>query len=302
MDIVLEAKGLNKSFGNQHAVIDLDIRVEKGQVYGLLGQNGAGKSTLIRMLLGLIFPDSGDIFLMGDQFNSKKRHLLKNIGAIIERPDVYNYLDGFENLNFFATLSGHSVKKERIYEVLKMVGLLGREKDKVKTYSLGMKQRLGIAIALVHDPALLILDEPTNGLDPQGIADIRNLILQLSKEHNKTILLSSHLLHEVEQMASHMLIIHKGKKIKEGLVRAIIQPEESIVEISMLNYLKVDDVIKNTPWEKHIVEINPNKIVLKMNQTNIPYINQFLVEKGVPITGIHSENSLENYFLNLTND
>lgn len=302
MEVILEARGLNKSFGKLKAVDQLDLSVEKGQVYGLLGQNGAGKSTLIRMLLGLIFPDLGMISLMGTEFNTRNRYLLKNVGAIIERPDMYNYLSGLDNLKVFAALSRQNIPRHRLTEVLEMVGLRGREQDKVKAYSLGMKQRLGIAISLIHDPALLILDEPTNGLDPQGIADIRKLILELSNQQNKTILLSSHLLYEVEQMASHMLIMHKGRKIKEGLVKELIKPEETIVEIDILEHAKIPEELKNSRWQSYLVEASPNRLIFKIDTANTPYINQYLVEKGVQVTGIQSKHSLEQYFLSLTND
>ena len=169
---IIEISNLSKSFKTFHAVTDLSFSIGRGQVYGLLGQNGAGKSTTMRMLLGLIFPDSGVIKINGEVFNNGKRHLLQHIGAIIERPDMYGYLSGWENLKIFAALGKDKIPASRMHAVIEQVGLKGRENDLVKAYSQGMKQRLGIAIALVHEPDLLILDEPTNGLDPAG--DSRN--------------------------------------------------------------------------------------------------------------------------------
>ena len=216
MENIVEVKKLTKVFGRIRAVDDLSFTVQRGEVYGFLGQNGAGKSTTMRMLLGLIHPTSGDVYINGELFRSNKKAALEQVGAIIERPDLYKYLSGWDNLNFFARLSNKKITQDRMHEVLDLVGLTGREKDKVGGYSQGMKQRLGIAIAMVHDPELLILDEPTNGLDPQGIAEMRTLIQTLRNQFNKTVIISSHLLYEIEQVADSMLIIHQGKKVAEG--------------------------------------------------------------------------------------
>ncbi len=302
MEPILQASGLSKTFKTHKAVQDIDFTIERGQVYGLLGQNGAGKSTLIRMLLGLIFPDCGTIRYFGEEFHTRNRQPLRHVGAIIERPDMYNYLSGLDNLKIFAALSRQAIPIKRMYEVLEIVGLSGREKDKVKAYSLGMKQRLGLAIALIHNPELLILDEPTNGMDPQGISDMRELILRLSREEKKTILLSSHLLHEVEQIATHTLILHKGRKIKEGCVKDIINPDENIVEIDLLPYPALVDDIRQAPWFGHVTHCTPTKITLTIHKDHIPDINNHLVAMGVRVTGINAKNSLEHYFLNLTND
>ncbi|MEI8278889.1 MAG: ATP-binding cassette domain-containing protein, partial [Bacteroidota bacterium] len=171
MQPVIETKSLSKSFGPLHAVTDLSFAIAPGDVYGFLGQNGAGKSTTMRMLLGLVHPDNGSVFIKGTAFTNRHRHLLQHIGAIIERPDLYGYLSAWDNLRIFARLSYKKIPNSRLHELFELVGLKGREHDKVKAYSQGMKQRLGIAIALIHDPELLILDEPTNGLDPQGISE-----------------------------------------------------------------------------------------------------------------------------------
>lgn len=216
MSSIIQVKGLTKQFGSFIAVDNLSFQVREGEVYGFLGQNGAGKSTTIRMLVSLIAPSSGEIEIFGRSLLSHRNEILRNIGAVIEKPDVYKYLTAFENLKLFARLSGMKPTREKLMQQLEQVGLATRANDKVKTFSQGMKQRLGIAIALVHNPALIILDEPTNGLDPQGIADIRNLILYLSQDLRKTVLVSSHLLHEIQQIASNVLIIDQGKKIIEG--------------------------------------------------------------------------------------
>ena len=256
----------------------------------------------MRMLLGLIYPDSGEILIEGQKFNNGSRHLLSSIGAIIERPDMYGYLSGWDNLKIFAALSNKQIKDARLYEVLEVVGLRGREKDKFKAYSQGMKQRLGIAVALVHSPKLLILDEPTNGLDPQGIAEMRSLILSLSRDHGKTILISSHLLYEIEQVASRMLIIHKGKKMVEGRVQDLLNPEETLVDIRCATDDALIAKLETTRWKQSLVNHTPNTLTLKMNTAGIPELNKWLVSNEVPVLSINSKHSLEAYFLSLTND
>ena len=299
---IIETRNLSKTFKSFKAVDDLSFSIHPGDVYGFLGENGAGKSTTMRMLLGLIYPDSGEILIEGQKFNNGSRHLLSSIGAIIERPDMYGYLSGWDNLKIFAALSNKQIKYARLYEVLEVVGLRGREKDKFKAYSQGMKQRLGIAVALVHSPKLLILDEPTNGLDPQGIAEMRSLILSLSRDHGKTILISSHLLYEIEQVASRMLIIHKGKKMVEGRVQDLLNPEETLVDIRCATDDALIAKLETTRWKQSLVNHTPNTLTLKMNTAGIPELNKWLVSNEVPVLSINSKHSLEAYFLSLTND
>jgi ABC-type multidrug transport system ATPase subunit len=302
LEPIIETRDLSKSFGSFKAVSNLSFTIGHGDVYGFLGQNGAGKSTTMRMLLGLIFPDSGSIFINGTEFNNSRRHLLGQIGAIIERPDMYGYLSGWDNLKIFAALSNKNIKAARIHEVIEIVGLKGREKDKVKAYSQGMKQRLGIAIALVHKPDLLILDEPTNGLDPQGIAEMRVLIQSLSKDHGKTILISSHLLHEMEQVATSMIIIHKGKKVVEGRVDALLNPDENLVEVVMKPDDNMTVKLASSVWYDQISAFEPNMVTFKMNPQHTPELNRWLVSENIDVIEIRSKHSLEAYFLNLTND
>jgi ABC-type multidrug transport system ATPase subunit len=254
------------------------------------------------MLLGLIFPDSGQIFINGQEFNNNKRHLLKNIGAIIERPDMYGYLSGWDNLKIFAALSDKQIKSARLHEVIEMVGLKGREHDKVKAYSQGMKQRLGIAIATVHEPDLLILDEPTNGLDPQGIAEMRALILSLSKDHGKTILISSHLLYEIEHVATRMIVLNKGKKIVEGPVSELLNPNETLIEIECMADEGLKSKIMQSGWAAHLQAYKPGAFTMKMNVNRTPDFNKWMVENGIGVQEIRSKHSLEAYFLSLTSD
>lgn len=300
MNAVIEVKNLTKDFREVKAVDDLSFTVSQGQVYGFLGQNGAGKSTTIRMLLTLIKPGSGSIEIFGMDLQKHRKEILKKIGAIIERPDLYKYLTAIENLRIFAAMSGVKVSEKKLKDQLEMVGLAERAHSKVKAYSQGMKQRLGIAIALVHDPGLIILDEPTNGLDPQGIADIRNLILQLSKELNKTLLVSSHLLSEMELIADSMLIIDKGKKIVEGKVNELFDPSATVVELKTTDDTTTYEKLKQSAFSKYAGERSQESIILKMHRNQVPELVKELVGLGVNIISVNAKHSLEDYFLSLT--
>ena len=300
MGDVIKVSNLTKNFGKIKAVTELSFNVRQGQVYGFLGQNGAGKSTTMRMLLTLIRPDSGDIEIFGQNLNRHRKSILRNTGAIIEKPDLYKYLSGIENLRLFATMSGARVSEKKLMEQLEQVGLAERAHSKVKTYSQGMKQRLGIATALVHDPDLVILDEPTNGLDPQGIADIRKLILHLGKEKNKTLLISSHLLSEVEQVADAMLIIDKGKKLVEGKVEDLFDPSETILELRIEEGLTGLEKIKNSSLGAMIQESRNNSIFLKVHQKDVKEILETVLKMDIGLISFNTKHSLEDYFLKLT--
>lgn len=300
MSPIIQVKNLSKNFKDIKAVDNLSFTVEAGQVYGFLGQNGAGKSTTIRMLLTLIKPTVGEIEIFGLDLMKNRKEILRQTGAIIERPDLYKYLTALENLRIFAAMSGVKISEKKLMDQLEMVGLADRAHSKVKTYSQGMKQRLGIATALVHDPALIILDEPTNGLDPQGIADIRNLILQLSNEMKKTLLISSHLLSEIELIADSMIIIDKGKKIVEGKVKALFDPAETIAELKTLNDTDTVEKIKQSAFQKFLKEKRNDCILLNLHRNEIPALMKYLVEMNVEVISLHSKHSLEDYFLSLT--
>ena len=299
---IIQVKNLSKQFSKIHAVNDISFTVQQGDIYGFLGQNGAGKSTTIRMLLTLIKPTSGSIKIFGKDLQDNKKEILKNIGAIIEKPDVYKFLTAYQNLKIFAQLSGCKVSKEMLMNQLEMVGLASRAYDVVKTFSQGMKQRLGIAIALIHNPDVIILDEPTNGLDPQGIADIRNLIKRLSKEFNKTVLISSHLLNEIEQVATKILIIDKGKKIIEGTKQELLDPKQTIVEFETIEAEKAREKIIFSKWNTGTISQNYNNISLSLPYEQIPSFHKFLAENNIPVFSFHQRNSLEDYFIKVTKE
>jgi ABC-type multidrug transport system ATPase subunit len=300
MQHIIKVSGLTKQFKDLTAVNDLSFTVKEGDVYGFLGQNGAGKSTTIRMLLTLISPTSGDIELFGKKLHGNKHEILNQIGAVIEKPDVYKYLSAYDNLRLFAKLCDKKITHQQLMDQLEMVGLAARAKDKVKTFSQGMKQRLGIAIALVHDPKLIILDEPTNGLDPQGIADIRNLILHLSRDMNKTILVSSHLLGEIEQVATRVLIIDKGKKLVEGTADELFDPSQTIIELETLNNEFALEQLQNSRWASYLQPKREQHIVLKIGRTEIPQLHQYLVQSNIELLSLQPRHSLEDYFLQVT--
>ena len=301
MNLMLDVKGLYKNFGDFEAVKNLSFTVNEGDVYGFLGQNGAGKSTTLRMLLKLISPSAGEIIFSGKNIANDGNAMLKQTGAIIERPDMYKFLSAYDNLHLFAKLSGINPTRKLIMDQLEMVGLADRYDSKAKTYSQGMKQRLGIAIALIHSPKLIILDEPTNGLDPQGIADMRNLILRLSREMGKTVVVSSHLLSEIEVIANRMIIIHKGQKMVEGNVAALLDPADTIVEINTTDNDAAYLHLQNTVWQTHLQKTNKT-LRLKMNKTVVPQIVETLAGMQVQILSVQPRHSLEEYFLSLTNN
>jgi len=297
---IIKVENLSKSFNDFIAVDSLSFSVDEGDVYGFLGQNGAGKSTTIRMLLTLIEPGDGEIEIFGMNLRSHRKEILRRTGAVIERPDLYKYLTAFENLSLFAKMSGIKLTRNQLLEHLGQVGLAERAHSKVKTYSLGMKQRLGIAVALVNDPQLVILDEPTNGLDPQGIADMRNLILHLSKTQHRTVFVSSHLLSEIELIANRMLIVDKGKKIVEGRVQELFNPADMMVELQTMNTAKTLEVINDSSWKSYLQKQQQDIFIFKMDKKDIPAFNNYLVSKEIEVLSIQPRHSLEDYFLSLT--
>jgi ABC-type multidrug transport system ATPase subunit len=299
MSSIIQVNGLSKQFKTIKAVDDLSFNVDKGEIYGFLGQNGAGKSTTIRMLLTLIAPSSGAIEVFGLPLEQNRNFILKKIGAIIEKPDLYKYLTALENLQLFTRLSKVHRTTQQLIRQLEVVGIAERATSKVKTFSQGMKQRLGIACALLHDPELIILDEPTNGLDPQGIADVRKLMLHLSKNEGKTIVVSSHLLGEIELIADSMLIIDKGRKIAEGKVSEILNPADIVVELLTTDNTAALKKLQNSTWQNGL-KIANGKILLSVHQQEIPTLAKALIAMNIEIMSLQPKHSLEDYFLSLT--
>ena len=296
---VIEVKHLAKTFKGFKALEDVSFDVYQGDVFGFLGPNGAGKSTTIRSLLSLVKPSEGEIKLFGKDPVSERRSVFSEIGCMVEKPDFYKFLSAEKNLEIFARISGKEVKKGRIAEILEFVGLKGRERDRVSGFSTGMKQRLGIAQTLIHDPSLIILDEPTTGLDPQGILDMRNLILRLRSEYNKTILLSSHLLSEIELIANRMVIINKGKTLVEGDVEELLNAQELLVCFTVDEAEKALQIIGQVLKKESIAQTEGNKLFLHIREAQIPEINTLLCKQNINVFSIESKKKLEDYFLKL---
>ncbi|MBM3455502.1 MAG: ABC transporter ATP-binding protein [Bacteroidetes bacterium] len=296
---IIQVNAISKSFGSFEAVKEVSFHVNRGDVFGFLGPNGAGKSTTIRCLLSLIKPNSGEIKLFGETFSSNRSMILSKIGSIIEKPDFYKYLSAEKNLEIFARISGAQVSRKQIYEMLEFVGLSGREKHRVKGFSHGMKQRLGIAQTLLHKPDLIILDEPTTGLDPQGIIEIRNLILRLKTEQNKTILLSSHQLSEIELIANRMVIINKGKTLVEGTVSELLNQQEVLILLEVDHIEKAMNLINNK-FPLSSPELNAAgqiELTLQKNQTAL--LNKELIQAEILVSALEPKRKLEDFFIKI---
>ncbi len=296
-EVIVSVEGLSKKFGTFEAVKDVSFKVHRGDVFGFLGPNGAGKSTTIRCLLSLISPDQGKVSLFGKSFQTNRREILSNVGSIIEKPDFYRYLSAEKNLEIFARISGAEVSKKEIQEMLDFVGLGDRGKHKVKGFSHGMKQRLGIAQTLLHKPDLIILDEPTTGLDPQGIVEVRNLILRLKNEQNKTIILSSHQLAEIELISNRMVIIDQGRTIVEGSVEELLNAQELVVRFEVDRLEEARRLVSSAYSTAEVNVISDKEFDIALDQQQIPLLNKLFVENGINVTAIEPKRKLEDYFL-----
>jgi len=278
---------------------NINLVVPQGSVYGFLGPNGAGKTTTLRLLLGLLKNQQGKLEIFGKEFSSNRIEILKRLGSLIEQPSLYQHLTADENLEIYRLI--YKSDKNRINAVLKIVGLDNTGKKKAKQFSLGMKQRLSIAIALLHQPELLILDEPTNGLDPNGIIETRELIKKLNKEHNTTVIVSSHILNVVERMASHVGIIHKGKMLFQGPLPELQQMKtrQATLEIETNNNEAASQLLK-----AYSVKNIGGKLVLSYeNKEQTAAINKLLVQNGIEVYALHPQQSdLEQLFLDITSN
>lgn len=296
--MILKTFNLSKRFGHRWAVKGLNLAVTKGQIFGFLGPNGAGKSTTIRMLLNLIRPSSGSFEIFSKSIKTYGQKIYARIGALVEKPDFYLYLSAEKNLQLLGALNG-GVSLKRIYEVLEIVDLGERAKDKVRSYSHGMKQRLGIAQALLFYPELVILDEPTSGLDPQGIKEIRELIIRLAHEQGMTIFLSSHLLHEVEQVCTHMAIIDKGVMVVQGDVHNLLRETDFFVtEVLVDEPQRAFESLRQEKWIKKVT-LEDGLLKVQIPGESRPALTDFLVKNNFAVSAIVPRTSLEDYYLSL---
>jgi ABC-type multidrug transport system ATPase subunit len=296
-EVILKTIDLTKRYRKRLAVDHLNIEVKKGEIYGFLGPNGAGKSTTIRMILQLIFPTDGDVEIFGRSVKTYRHRTLDKLGAIVEKPAFYNHLSAAANLEILGGLQ-KPVTRRQIMTQLERVGLADRANDKVRTYSHGMNQRLGLALALLKEPELIILDEPTTGLDPQGMKEVRELIRELSMRRGVTVFLSSHLLYEVEMIATRMAIIHQGRLRAEGSVEKLLKEGPAVVLIrtdrpdDVLGWLKAREPYRSAA-------IHQDGIAVELAQQNIPELNRQLVQAGFNVQALMPQRSLETFFLNL---
>jgi len=297
-EVVLQTRGLSKKFGKRWAVKELDLEVLRGDVFGFVGPNGAGKSTTIRMILTLLQPTAGSVVIFGEDLHKNRSHVLSRVCGIVEKPDFYSYLSAFKNLEIFGSLT-RRVKEGEILEALELVGLKSRAFEKVKTFSHGMKQRLGIAQVLLTQPDLIILDEPTAGLDPHGMKEVRELIRRLSREREMTIFLSSHLLSEVESVATRMAVINRGNLIAQGPVADLIGVGASdfLIQVSPLD--RAVKLIHGLSWVD-IVSIQNGRIEVRIDPGRSSELNRFLVQNDIEIFSFYSPSPLEEYFLKIT--
>ena len=294
---MIQLKNLCKKFGGRLAVDDLTLEVPKGQVYGLLGHNGAGKSTAIGMMLGQVWPTSGDVRVCGHDVTAHRRLALQKVGAIFESPAFYDYLSGWRNLQILSTYTAPT-SPQRIREIIDWVGLTGREDSKVRTYSHGMRARLALAQALLPQPELLVLDEPSDGLDPEGIHEMRQTILRLHRDLGLTILLSSHFLNEVEQICTRIAVLNKGRKVFEGPMEATKQREAWI-------RLKTSDfniAVRELRQAQLIARDRDGQLLALTEGVGTDQVVRLLVERGLPVYEIAPwEETLEDFYLSLMN-
>jgi len=299
-DIILRTTNLGKHYKNRWAAQDINLEVHRGDVFGFLGPNGAGKSTSIRMILSLIKPTTGSVQLFGHDLASEREKALMNVAGIVEKPDFYLYLSAFRNMQIAGSLTlGRTPATAKVMETLQVVGLAERAQDKVKTFSHGMKQRLGIAQALLCDPQLIMLDEPTNGLDPQGMKEVRELILRLSTERGITVFLSSHLLNEVEQVATRMAIINKGKMIVQGSVSELLKVNANKL---LIHAEPVKKAVSTLTAMKNVsgVTVTDEGIIAQIEPKFAPAAVKGLVEAKCKVFSVQPRHSLEEYFLEKT--
>lgn len=298
---VLSVEGVSKRICSRTLVQEISMTVKAGEVYGFLGPNGAGKTTTIRMIVGLIKPTAGRIRICGHDIQTGRREALRSVGTIVENPETYSYMSGYRNLLHYARLAGIPRKKikSRIEEVADIAGLSDRLDDLVKRYSLGMRQRLGVAQALLAHPRLLVLDEPTNGLDPAGIREFRQLIRKLAA-NGMSIFISSHMLSEIQQMCDRVAVLHKGQMIAEKQVAELLDSEPRY-RIRVSPPSLAQSILQT--WGKEVKEVGRKELLVTIEQKDVPAMVRLLVKDDVEIHGVEEDkNSLEETFLALTGE
>lgn len=296
---VIQIRKLYKRFGKTQALNGLDLEVFRGDIYGFTGPNGSGKSTTIRILLSLIKPDAGQVRILGQHMPRAKYQVLGKIGALIERPGFYEHLSAVKNLSLLLQYGGRKHDAGLIEETLENVGLKGRENDRVHHYSEGMKQRLGIAQAILHKPEILILDEPFSNLDPEGVKDIRELIVQLNREKNITAIVSSHNLDEIEKLVNRIVLIKKGKSLAEGSIQEVIDRGALMIRLETDEPEQALRVLKDSPFPVEHLAVSNGRVVFGGLRNQVPEINAYLVQQGIHVFSISPDTSLESYFLTL---
>ncbi|MED3791407.1 ATP-binding cassette domain-containing protein [Niallia alba] len=301
----LEVTNLTKRIKGRNIVDNVSFSVEKGEIFGLLGPNGAGKTTIIRMIVNLINRTNGKVVIDSHNVDNDFSKAMSSLGAIVENPEFYKYMSGYKNLKHYARMAKEPITEERFNEVIKLVGLENAIHQKVKTYSLGMRQRLGVAQALLHNPTLLILDEPTNGLDPQGIREFRDY-LHLLASQGISVLVSSHLLSEMQLMCHRFAIIEKGKLIHISKMDETVSEEEEVsvreVAFELESPEKAVDILRNSDIKVEEISIKERELVVKLAKETIPLVNKLFVENDVAVYGIYVvKATLEDRFLEITN-
>ncbi|PGZ92149.1 ABC transporter ATP-binding protein [Bacillus sp. AFS029533] len=293
---IVQIKNLSKEIKGKKIVSDLSFDIFEGEVFGFLGPNGAGKTTTIRMMVGLMNISEGDVVINGHSIKSNFEEAIKNVGAIVENPELYKFLSGYDNLLQYARMD-KNVTKEKINEVVELVGLTGAIRQKVKTYSLGMRQRLGLAQCLLHDPKVLILDEPTNGLDPAGIREMRDHLQLLTKKKGMAIIVSSHLLAEMEMMCDRIGIIQQGKLVDVQTVTELTTEDVQTYSIEVNNNETALKVLS-----KHNAHLVDGEIHIELTREDVPNVIELLVENRIRVYGFKANaKTLEDRFLEITN-
>jgi ABC-2 type transport system ATP-binding protein len=293
---IVQIKNLSKEIKGKKIVSDLSFDIFEGEVFGFLGPNGAGKTTTIRMMVGLMNISEGDVVINGHSIKSNFEEAIKNVGAIVENPELYKFLSGYDNLLQYARMD-KNVTKEKIDEVVELVGLTGAIRQKVKTYSLGMRQRLGLAQCLLHDPKVLILDEPTNGLDPAGIREMRDHLQLLTKKKGMAIIVSSHLLAEMEMMCDRIGIIQQGKLVDVQTVTELTTEDVQTYSIEVNNNETALKVLS-----KHNAQLVDGEIHIELTREDVPNVIELLVESRIRVYGFKANaKTLEDRFLEITN-